>query len=350
MARVRHSIFIAVVVSLIAALSAAPAEAQRDVDFIDGWKGGQWSSYAGGDRIPEKETWLAYYATYGRVRNGSEKKLANGVRWRLATDQQTEIAMPRIVWMPDNRNRDVANRMLEMVHGGTMLFSQRQQDGFRQYLKIYEERGAEWSELSEKNRKRHLKAVRELMPSRVVTQSAIALTYASTRYASLIDLGFIFRDEGNYLPRIIRGVTLDLERRQIYTMDACPEGSFKRPGAVSTPVFRFADLLEICDQESLERFSAVVEAADDRTRAATADSNDPLIEDCRGTGIAGGQEVVLYLAVGGLAVHLTEFWPNAAYRSCPLRLSARNPVIVPYRDLEPLMKPGLLREELLKSK
>jgi hypothetical protein len=133
-------------------------------------------------------------------------------------------------------------------------------------------------------------------------------------------------------------------------MESCAEGGLKSSRDQSTALFRFAELLEICDLDSLKRFNAVVEAADDRIRAATGDSKDPQIKGCQGTGIGDGHEVVVYLAVGGLAVHLTQFWPDAANRSCPLTLTARNPLIVPYRDLEPLMKPGPLREELLKSK
>lgn len=75
---------------------------------------------------------------------------------------------------------------------------------------------------------------------------------------------------------------------------------------------------------------------------------DPSFKGCRARSIDDEQEYVVYLTVGGLAVHLTEFWSNAESRSCPLELSSENPLIVPYRKLEPLMKPGPLREELLK--
>jgi hypothetical protein len=55
----------------------------------------------------------------------------------------------------------------------------------------------------------------------------------------------------------------------------------------------------------------------------------------------------LYLTATGLAVHAAKFWPNMA-RHCLLRESAVNPVIIPYRALEPLMKPGAWRDELLR--
>ena len=255
-------------------------------DLVDGWKGGHWNR----DPIPGQETWATYYAKYAQVRNGQQKQLANGVRWRLATDRRTEIAIPRIVWMPDSRSRDVANRMLEMVHGGAMLFSSQQQEGFLAYLRIHEQEGPpRFSGISEEDYRRHFRNVRELMPKRVVTQSDVALTYASTRYASLIDLGFMFNDQGNYLPRIIRGVTLDFERRQIFTMDACPKGSFKRPHAIYNPVFRFADLLEICDQASLERFETLVQPIEDGIKVA-ARNRDPSFKGCRARSIDDEQE------------------------------------------------------------
>jgi hypothetical protein len=306
MSRIRRSILLAVVASVFGSLSGVAAAR----DLVDGWKGGHWNR----DPLPGQETWAAYYSKHAQVRNGSQKQLANGVRWRLATDRRTEIAIPRIVWMPDSRSPDVANRMLEMVHGGAMLFSGQQQEGFLAYLRIHEQEGPpRFSGISEEDYRRHFWNVRQLMPKRVVTQSDVALTYASTRYASLIDLGF------------------------------------KRPHATCNPVFRFADLLEICDQASLERFEALVQPIEDGMKVA-ARSRDPSFRGCRARSIDDEQEYVVYLTVGGLAVHLTEFWSNAESRSCPLELSPENPLIVPYLKLEPLMKPGPLREELLRLK
>ena len=133
-------------------------------------------------------------------------------------------------------------------------------------------------------------------------------------------------------------------------MQACPEGSFRRPGTIFDPSFRFADLMEICDQESLERFEALVQAADDRAKSATASTKDPLVQQCRKAPLEYEQGYVVYLAETGLAVHLLYFWVIADIGTCTLTLTARNPVIVPYRELEPLMKPGPLRKELLKVK
>lgn len=65
---------------------------------------------------------------------------------------------------------------------------------------------------------------------------------------------------------------VDLKLRQIYTMEACPGDSFTRPGYFSHPLFRFANLLEICDEASLERFTALVETEEAGVKEATAGS------------------------------------------------------------------------------
>lgn len=238
--------------------------------------------------------------------------------------------MPRIVWMPDNSRRNIANQMLEMAHGGAMLFSNQQEKALREYVKD--------------------DVPRKPLPKRVIIQSDVALTYATNRFVSLIDLGSIYTYEGTYIPRIIRGITLDLERQQLLTMEACPEGSFERPGAIANPTFRFANLLEICDRAGLERFEALVQAADDRARSATVSSKDALVQHCRKAPLEHEQDFVVYLAETGLAVHLLYFWTIADIGTCTLTLTARNPVIIPYHALELLMKSGPLREELLESK
>ena len=115
-------------------------------------------------------------------------------------------------------------------------------------------------------------------------------------------------------------------------------------------MFRLADLLEICDETSLKRFEGLVQAAEERTKAALARSQDPRVKDCWERSVDYEQQFVVYLAVEGLAVHLTQFWSNGSGRYCPLKMSAGDPIIVPYVELEPLMKPGTLRDELLKPR
>lgn len=118
MTRPRHSIPFAGTISIFALLSAGARP-------VDGLERGYYSGP--GNPLPGKETWASYYAKHAQASNSPEKRLANGVRWQLTTDRRTNIAIPRIVWMPNHKSRDIANRMLEMVHGGAMLFSKEQQ-------------------------------------------------------------------------------------------------------------------------------------------------------------------------------------------------------------------------------
>ena len=341
MIKIHRLILLLAAVVAIAPVLGVRADTRKDIDFVDGWEGGFYDEDADEAPISGNKNWATYYAKYAQIRNGPQRKLSDGILWQLATDQRTGIAMPRIVSMPDKSRRNVANRMLETVQGAAMAFADRQQRGFFARLRCPGPGEHPWTTAQEiADCKRHLKNALDLMPRRIVEQTAIALTYVSSRFLSLVDLEYTHRDEGNYVPRIVRGVVIDLERQQIFTMDSCPADGGKTLKEESQQLFRFAGLLEICDKASLERFLALVEAADVRTAPAERYVDKTTLKECEGFSINEDQIVVVYLAVDGLAVHLTEFWPNAARRSCPLELRARNPLIVPYRDLEPLMKPG----------
>ena len=345
MSKIRHFILVFVAAMTIAPMLGVLADTRKDVDLVDGWDGGFYDQDVDEAPIAGNKDWAAYYAKYARIKNGPERRLADDVLWRLAIDQRTGIAMPRIVSMPDNSRRNLANKMLETVQGAAMAFADRQQRGFFARLRCPEPGEHPWTTAQEiTDCRQHFKNVRELMPRRIIEQTAVTLTYASSRFLSLVDLEYTYRDEGNYVPRVVRGIAVDLERLQIFTMEACPSEGGKRPEGPKL-LFRFAGLLEICDQASFERFLALVEAANVLT--APADRLKIMPKECEGFSIDEDQAFVVYLAVNGLAVHLTEFWPNAARRSCPLKLSARNPLIIPYHALGPLMKPGPLRDELL---
>jgi hypothetical protein len=71
--------------------------------------------------MPESSTWASYFQEHARLRLGPEQRLPNGVAWRLVTDTQSTIAMPRLTWMRDRRRLLTANRLLEQIHGGEML-------------------------------------------------------------------------------------------------------------------------------------------------------------------------------------------------------------------------------------
>ena len=268
MPSISRSILFAAVVSILAALSEAPAAR----DFADGWEGGYWADMAVSDPIPSKDTWRAYYATDARLRSGPEKQSANGVRWRLATDRRTGIAMPSNHL--DARQQEAGHRQPAAGDsaGGAMLFARKEQASLRAYAKDYAENGPGWP-VSKEDYERRRKTLQDMMKEPLVEQTDVALTYASARFVSLIDLGFINKIEGTYLPRIIRGVNFVTSSGDRFSRwKPAPKAASNVRAPSTTQLFRFADLLDICDQASLEQFEALVEAVDDRIRAATADS------------------------------------------------------------------------------
>jgi hypothetical protein len=110
--------------------------------------------------------------------------------------------------------------------------------------------------------------------------------------------------------------------------------------------FRYGGLLDLCDAADYRRFVSLVREIDDarparhlppeagdRTKGCWRENPDqPLVRE--------DQEYVLYLTFAGLAVHVADDY-------CPDARRPDNPVIVPYRRLEPFMLPGPWRDELL---
>jgi hypothetical protein len=294
-----------------------PASAR---DAVYDWSG--WSQ-----DLPDPATWADHFKKYARVQLGKEQRLPNGVAWRLLTDTGTGISMPRLTWMPDARSVRTANDMLDKVHGAEMLMDE-----------------AEWRSLQDVNEYRRREGIPPLRFRHAIVQDDVRLTYASKRLVSLVELALL-QSEGNHWPAIMRGLTLDLERAEIFHVETCPDtiqvyGSRLRPGEGNYR-FRYGELLNLCEQESYRKFIALVKAH----APPPARPNAFFIRECPENldhpHIAEDQEYILYLTFQGLAV-------QAASWICPIRGAPPNVVIVPYQDLEPFMQPGPWRDELLK--
>jgi len=324
-------------VLILVALRGTPSRAS-----LDGWDVGDYVA-------PDQATWLAYYVKNARARLGPQQRLPNGVSWRLHEDVGTKLAMPRITWMPDAQSIRTANRMLDLVQGGAMLFS-----------------AAMGQELERLNEWRRGRGEYPLEYDRPVVQTDVGLTYATPRLASLVDLGFVV-GEGTGVWRIIRGLTFDLRTKQMFRIEACPgsdvaygsevygAAGITADGKYSIPVpgnslFQFGKLLRVCDQETHLKFIQLLTRRANLIAEQVVKSRDPVVRECNekaGPFIRGDQEIVLYLTFRGLAVHNTEYWPNSSRSYCTLQRSPVNPVVLPYRELEPFMIPGAWRDELL---
>lgn len=114
--------------------------------------------------------------------------------------------------------------------------------------------------------------------------------------------------------------------------------------------FRLGDWLEVCDSKSVARFFALYETNLEAATKSAAFHRDPYAEYCKESMLPPSHrawDFNLYLTTKGLAVHTSGFNSHMA-RHCLRQESAVIPVIIPYRDLEPFMRPGPWRDELLK--
>ena len=297
-----------------------------------------WRYTPFGEAPPSPSTWYRYYTNHARARPGPEQRLPNGIAWRLHTDEVTRLAAPRITWMPDKSAMRRANALLQVIHGGALVMAAQVERKF-----------------DEENTSRGITGPEyKLTLAKGMEQTDVALTYAGSRLASMIDLGYV-ETGGSSGHRVIRTLTLDLMNGTIRRIDKCP-GRSEPYGSdeqdLRTLEFQFLDLLRVCDQNSFGKFTALLRSHGSRL-AQSAPPEDPLVRNCihhyRGevAHIGGDLSLQLYLAFEGLAVMNIWFWPNVSNSVCALRRSALNPVIIPYRELEPFMIPGPQRDELL---
>ena len=332
--RMTLSLVVMVVFSGVLAGWMQPARAFDDSDYP------QYGSRRIDDGVlnnsANRDMWVEYYAEHVKVRLGPEQRLLNGVSWRLLIDQRTGIAMPRITWMPDRKSMAIANRMLEALQGRAVEAARARAEYNRELVqKILKEKP--YLKLSDL----------ELRPfAHSVVQKDIALTYATANFVSLVELADITLPGANFNPRRMHGLILDLRRDLVLVAGACPGREEYDGRSKDGDFFQVGDLLKFCDEPSLDAFRNFIHDRAKPALAAAASSKDPFIKRCRKPYLAIDQRFVFFLTPGGLAVHATEFWANAL-SDCALRRSFVSTFVIPYRELEPFMQPGPLRDELL---
>ena len=294
---------------------------------------------AGDAKKMDEEVCADFYRKHARIQLGAEKRMSNGISWRLQTDIATGVRLPRFTWMPDVLNLKVVNRALDAVHGRLLVDSAYASGKIRE--SNYEERGM------------GLPVRREDHP---LTQTRTEATYGSSGLASIVDLGF-WASEGSYVPRHLHGLTIDIRRDRLYEIASCagddiPYASSDIAGA-ERYLFRLGDFLKVCDVPTYKKFVELLESKAQEQARRVVDSQQKDVKHClwhyigdKKT-IGENDELFLYLTFFGLAVHTTTFWPNSDRGQCVLSGSPLNPVIIPYHELEPFMTPGPWRDELL---
>ena len=288
---------------------------------------------------------LEQYRAHVRVRLGPERRLSNGVAWRLLVDAATGLAVPRITWMPDRRAMRAANRIFDALQGAESIF--------------YANVAAQWQERYEEVAREAEKTGEGVSPmiprDNFMWQEMIALTYATSKFVSYFVVKE-FATDGVSSEIQTEGLILDLEQGKQLFMATCQQedGSPSPDWLGQGMKFRVEGFLEICDTESITAFVALYDKHLELAIKSAAFRRDPYAEYCKEELVPlallgpAGWYLEIYLTIRGLAVHVSEFRTRAG-RNCLRQASAVIPVIIPYRELEPFMQPGPLRDELLRQ-
>lgn len=264
-----------------------------------------------------------YYHLHASVQLGRELRLENGVAWRLLTDARTGTAVPRLTWMADRNSLLKANGLFDVVHGEALV-GYDIQDIERRRLELYGWRDSQPPKMTK--------------PPYLIPK-LVAVTYATPRLVSYVEVMERRWEFGS--PRIdVRGRVLDLEQGQIMEIDAC------RDSANEWRDFRLGEWLEVCGDAAYDSFKALwarkireaVAMARARGAALSAEAGD-LPETLR----RFNERIALYLTPAGLAVVDKTWGELRTFNDITV-----NPVILPYRELEPFMKSGRWSDELLK--
>jgi hypothetical protein len=262
-----------------------------------------------------------YYRIHANVRLGREQRLGNGVAWRLLTDVRTGAAVPRITWMTDRKSLLKANALFDALHGEALV-GYDIEDLERRRMELYEWHNGRPPDVTK--------------PPYFVLEK-VALTYATSRLVSYVEVSRQFGTSSMSVAG--RGLVLDLERGQIKEIEGC------RSSDDYWRDFRLGEWFEVCGEAAYKSFMALY--ADKIRQAMTkagarGDELPELWNESMESLRRYSSRWALYLTPTGLAV-FGKGWSSRAFNNITV-----NPIILPYRELEPFMKPGPWRDELLK--
>jgi hypothetical protein len=190
--------------------------------------------------LPDSSAFASYFRQHAALRLGSERRLPNGVSWRLVTDLESGITMPRLTWMRDRQRLLAANRLLERLHGGEMLIEAAWRRSVQEFYLAQEPAIAR-------------SILRDLATEHAIIQKDAALTYAGKRLISLVAGGWFF-SSGSHPPDWRRALTFDLDTAAVVEVTPCPGVGHSADDR--DPLFRYGPLLELCDKATYRRFVA----------------------------------------------------------------------------------------------
>jgi hypothetical protein len=320
---------VALVALLLVTVTGASSHAEGLFDYSEGDRSISDADDALSSNLSRYETSSKYYRMHANVRLGREHRLGNGVAWRLLTDVRTGAAAPRITWMADRKSLLKANALFEAIHGEALV---------------------EYEWLDVQRRLDELYDWADGQPPYFVIQppyfypEKVAVTYATSRLVSYVEVRREVRT--NSMGVKVYGQVLDLEQGRVREIEGCSSSHY------TSSNFRFGELLDVCEDEAYENFMTLWA---DRVRQAITKaqaSGDELSEQCgesMGSLELDSRRMALYLTPAGVAVFNNYWIPNSAKYCAFYDDITVNPIILPYRELEPFMKPGPWRDELLKQ-
>jgi hypothetical protein len=270
-----------------------------------------------------------YYRMHGKVRSGPEHRLANGVTWRLLTDIRSGAATPRITRMASRKAMSKANALFEAVQGEALVqYDRRDLDRRQAELDSWEDIDAPFW----------------LVKPPYFRPEEVAVTYATSRLVSYFEVRREMRAMSTGAD--VYGRVLDLEKGRIVEIEGCALYHYDYDHSN----FRFGSWLDVCQDEAYRTFMTLWQEKLRHAIEMARTRKNRLSEQC-GEQMRPlrpkGRRMALYLTPTGLAVFNLDWIPNLT-EYCAFKKITVNPVILPYRELEPFMKPGPWRDELLK--
>ena len=319
MGRCFHKVALAM---LLAVTAGSTAQATGLGDYLDGT---QSLSIADSRVMADLAT---YYRLHANVRLESERRLKNGVAWRVLSDVRTGVRTPRLTWMADRAAMLKANALFDVAHGAALVDFEKI-DVRRRHAELYDWEFGQppW-----------------VIKPPYFYAERVELTYATPRLVSYIEVRREVRE--NSMGIELYGRVLDLARGRIREIEGCEPPRYSYGGEN----FRFGELLDVCRDDAYQAFMTLWASKVRQAIAAARARGDELSAQCgESMGSLGleGRGLALYLTPAGVAVFNGYWIPNSA-KYCALYDDITvNPVILSYRELEPFMKPGPWRDELL---
>lgn len=281
-----------------------------------------------GSPLPTRHD-AAFYRSFARPRREKIRHSEAGGTWALETDQRTRISYPRVGHLASGKVDAPVNEALTSLHGQRIRWTLETDKMLATNLTYLTDRASVPPRIA-------------VEPGGSTTQTAARITYFSKTTLSVVDMAYVSMVLTSGWA-FARGVMVDIKSGAIFDVSVC-NPDLKRP------MFTFGPLLKICSEDSLTAFFDLWQTSE--LKAATRKPTGRLAKEiellCNGTSyISSNARFTLYLSSGGLAVH-----DLIAIGSGPTLCVADpgnpyNPVVIPYKDLAPLMTPGPLRDELL---